>query len=397
MPIPWLDSELAAWREQGRWRRRRTCVPRGDGIVEVDGRTLLNLAGNDYLGLAGDPRLTEAAVEALEQAGVGARASALVSGRTDWHERLEQRLAEFEHAEAAVLFPSGYAANVGVISAVVGAQDAVFCDRLNHASLIDGCRLSRARLRVYRRPDLNELDDQLRAERNRRRRLIVTDSVFSMDGDAAPLPDLADLAERHDALLLVDEAHATGVLGPGGRGLVARFGIESDRCIRVGTLSKALGSIGGFVVGGQGLADWLWNTARTQVYSTAIPPAAAAAACAALEIVAAEPQRRERLLDASRSLRELLQSRGLRLPATDIPTPILPVIIGEEAATLAAAAELESRGLLVGAIRPPTVPAGASRLRISLHSQIDGARLESIADDVAAAAAVACGGSRSGQ
>jgi 8-amino-7-oxononanoate synthase len=382
MSLDWINAELAAKENAGLLRRRRTFHPHPDGTVEVEGRRLLNLAGNDYLGLAGDPRVLAAANAAIGSAGFGARASALVAGRTEWHERLERQLAEFEAAEAAILFPTGYAANVGTIVALAGPDDAVFCDRLNHASLIDGCRLSQARFRVYPHLDVETLDRELAKVTDVRRRLIVTDAIFSMDGDVAPLLQLHELARMHDAMLLIDEAHATGVLGNGGRGLAEHFGIPPGRIIRTGTLSKAVGSVGGFVAGERHLIDWLWNTARPQVFSTAMPPACAAAAAAAIEIIQSEPQRRERLIGLSRSLRSRLSGMGLNVPSTFIQTPIIPVIIGEEAATMSAAAALEDAGFLVGSIRPPTVPRGTSRLRISLHAAVTEADLDRLVESL---------------
>jgi 8-amino-7-oxononanoate synthase len=376
----WITDELAAWELAGLRRARRATRPLPSGMIEVNGRSLLNLAANDYLCLAGDDRLAQAARSVLSESGVGSRASALVSGRTIWHEQLERRLAQFEHAESALLFPTGYAANVGTITALVDRDDSVFCDRLNHASLIDGCRLSGARLHVIPHLDLAVLEEELGKARSRRRRLIVTDSVFSMDGDVADLPELIPLAEQYDAMLLLDEAHTTGVLGTGGRGLVEHFGIHSDRLIRVGTLSKALGCLGGFVVGPQSLVDWLWNKARPQIFSTALPPAIAAAACAAIDIIECEPEPRQRLALLSNELRSRLAKGGLRIPKTRLSTPIIPVVLEEEQRTLQAAAQLEEAGFLVAAIRPPTVPAGSARLRVSLHSQVTDEQLDRLTE-----------------
>jgi 8-amino-7-oxononanoate synthase len=375
----WIDSELAAWEQAGLRRARRVTRPLPGGMTELNGRLLLNLAANDYLCLAGHPRLAEAAQAVLSEAGVGSRASALVSGRTVWHEQLERRLAAFEHAESALLFPTGYAANVGTITALVDRDDSVFCDRLNHASLIDGCRLSGARMHVIPHLDLATLEEELGKARSRRRRLIVIDSVFSMDGDVADLPELVDLAERYDAMLLIDEAHATGVLGIGGRGLAEHFGVRTDRLVRVGTLSKALGCLGGFVTGPESLIEWLWNKARPQVFSTALPPAIAAAACAALDIVEREPERRQRLAKLSNALRTRLVEAGLVVPKTRLSTPIIPVVLKEERRTLEAAAQLEAAGFLVAAIRPPTVPAGSARLRVSLHCEVTDPQLDQLA------------------
>jgi 8-amino-7-oxononanoate synthase len=378
----WIDPELAAWEQAGLRRARRVTRPLPGGMIEVNGRALLNLAANDYLCLAGDPRLAAAAQAVLPEAGVGSRASALVSGRTTSHELLERRLAAFEHSESALLFPTGYAANVGAITALVGRDDSVFCDRLNHASLIDGCRLSGARLHVIPHLDLATLEEELRKASSRRRRLIVIDSVFSMDGDVADLPELVDLADRYDAMLLIDEAHATGVLGGGGRGLAEHFGVNSDHLVRVGTLSKALGCLGGFVVGPQNVIEWLWNKARPQVFSTALPPAIAAAAVAAIDIVEREPERRRRLSSLSDALRARLAEAGVLVPKARLSTPIIPVVLKEEQRTLEAAAQLEDAGFLVAAIRPPTVPTGSARLRVSLHCQVTDEQLERLAEQL---------------
>jgi 8-amino-7-oxononanoate synthase len=380
MSFDWIATEFAAWEASGLRRHRRVVRPLPQGMIEVDGVPLLNLAANDYLGLAEDRRLAAAAQQAIQEAGVGSRASALVSGRTVWHETLEKRLARFEHAKEALLFPTGYAANTGTIAALAGRDDSVFCDRLNHASLIDGCRLSGARFHVIPHLDLATLEQELAKACDRRRRLIVTDSVFSMDGDVADLPRLVELADQFDAMLLVDEAHATGVLGPTGRGLAEHCGVESDRLIGVGTLSKALGCQGGFVTGPEQLVDWLWNKARPQVFSTAFPPAIAAAACAALDIIQQEPWRRERLSTLSELLRVRLAEGGFRVPPTLVATPIIPVILGDERATIDAAARLEAAGFLVAAIRPPTVPAGSSRLRISLHCNVTDEQVERLVE-----------------
>lgn len=270
--LPWIAAELAALSDAGLQRRRRELRLLSDGWCEIDGRRVCNFAGNDYLGLAHDPRVISAAEAALQEYGVGTGASALVCGRTKWHAKLERTLAEFEGQPAAVLFPTGMAANIGTVAALVGDQDVVFCDRFNHASLVDGCRLSGAKLRVYRHDDLDGLSRHLAQAAGHRRRWIVTDSVFSMDGDLAPLPAVCDLAERFDAALIVDEAHATGVFGEQGRGVCEVMNVEHRVAVRVGTLSKALGTLGGFVAGSEALIAYLWNSARTQMFSTALPP-----------------------------------------------------------------------------------------------------------------------------
>jgi 8-amino-7-oxononanoate synthase len=375
--FPWLRGELQKLQRAGLLRRRRRVTSLPDGACEVDGRQLRDFASNDYLNLAHDPRVIAAARAALEAAGAGARASALVSGRTEWHATLEERLAAFEGQEAALLFPTGYAANLGTIAALVGSDDVVFCDRLNHASLVDGCRLSGARLRVYRNDNLKRLCRELEKATGFRRRLIVTDSLFSMDGRAAPLIELCDLGQRHKATLLIDEAHATGVFGQRGRGLAEQMQIEDRAIVRIGTLSKGLASMGGFVAGSQALIDWLWNRSRTQMFSTALPPAACAAASAALDIVEQEPERRRHLLALSDSFRRRLHSAGFHIPA-DGTGPIVPVILDDPQRAVSAQAQLEDKGFLVAAIRPPTVPRGTSRLRMtvsSAHTEDDVGRL----------------------
>ncbi len=375
-------------------RNRRVALPLPGGACEIDGRRLWNFANNDYLGLAADPRIAEAAQRAMSEVGVGSRASALVTGRTHWHEQLEQALARFEGHESAILFPTGYAANVGTIAALVEDSDIVFCDRLNHASLIDGCRLSGAKLRVFRHgtsesshqtPGDNEETGLLTLERELakavgfRRRMIVTDGVFSMDGDVAPLRELCDLAERYEADVLVDEAHGTGVFGEHGRGACEALNVEEQVAVRVGTLSKSVGTLGGFVAGSQTLIDWLWNKARPQIFSTALPPAICAAATAAIEIIEREPQLRTQLWSNCAFVRRELAQHDIQVLANSTG-PIIPILLGEPDAAMAAQRTLEERGCLVAAIRPPTVPQGTSRLRISLSVAHDKAALRCLVD-----------------
>jgi 8-amino-7-oxononanoate synthase len=327
------------------------------------GRPLVNFGANDYLGLAGS-RLVAAVRDALPRVGWGSGASPLVTGRGTLHAELETALAQFEDTEAALLFSSGYAANVGTVAALVGKEDVVFSDAKNHASLIDGCRLSGARVVVYSHRDIASLRDLLQNASGFRRRLIVTDSLFSMDGDLAPLADLATLAEEHDAMLLVDEAHATGVFGEHGRGVCEHAGVEAGVHVRVGTLSKALGSIGGFVVGRQSLIEWLANRARPYVFSTAAPDATAAAALEALRIVRDEPHRRRELLQHATELRATFANQGWRLG--DTQSQIIPLFVGDPQRTMRLMDTLLDRGLFVPGIRPPSVPEGESLLRISL-------------------------------
>jgi len=362
--LSWIEGELdRLTAEQLRRQLNTHDGPQGPRL-RFDERKLINFGSNDYLALAADERLAAAVRDSIQSEGWGAGASPLVTGHSASHARLEQALAEFMGTEAALLFSSGFAANVGAIAALVGRDDAVFGDAKNHASLIDGCRLSRAAVHVYPHADVAALETMLQSASAYRRRLIVTDSVFSMDGDLAPLVELANLAEHYDAMLMVDEAHATGVLGKSGRGLAELLGVEQHVDVHVGTLSKALGSVGGFVAGSRALVDWLTNRARSYVFSTASPPAASAAALAALRIVADEPWRRTELLSKAQRLRNRLRGEGWNVGNTS--SQILPVFIGDPGATMELSAKLRNLGLWVPGIRPPSVPPGESLLRISL-------------------------------
>lgn len=372
-----LRQRLAELRESGLLREARTFRVGPDGLCASGDQPLRNFASNDYLNLAQDERVIEAAREALVEYGVGSRASALVCGRTTWHERLESQIADFEGVEAALLFSTGYAANVGTLSALIEPADTVLCDRFNHASLIDGVRLSRARMRVYRHDRLDVLERELKDE-TAGRKWVVTDSVFSMDGDLAPLPEICDLAEQHGATVIVDEAHGTGVFGPNGRGVCELTGTEDRVGVRIGTLSKAIGALGGFVAGSQELIDWLRNSARTQVFSTALPPGVCAAAAKSFEVIAAEPERRTRLHRLCDLLREELSRFGLA-PSVPSAGPIIPVILGDPETTVRAGCRVEDQQFLVAAIRPPTVPRGTSRLRISVTTAFNESDIRALA------------------
>lgn len=364
-PLNWLGGELQSLTDAGLLRHRRQIRQLPNGGLLVGDTEAWDFASNDYLALANDPRVVSAATQALQTHGVGAKASALICGRSDLHVALEESLARFENTESAILFPTGMAANVGTVAALAGAGDTIFCDRMNHASLIDGCRLSGARLRVYRHDELGRLDERLQKE-PARRTFIVTDSVFSMDGDLAPLVELCELSERHRSVLIVDEAHGTGVFGEHGRGVAELMGVEDRIAVRIGTLSKAIGSLGGFVAGRRSLIDFLWNQARTQIYSTAVPPALCAAAVAAIEIMQSEPWRRQKLQATSLVFRDQLQRAGIR-PLENSVGPIVPVVLHQPETAVSLSEQLLSSGFLVGAIRPPTVPQGTSRLRITVR------------------------------
>jgi 8-amino-7-oxononanoate synthase len=386
-PLPaalgWLTAGLERLAADGLERPQRVRDGRQGGTVVLDGRPLVNVGSNDYLGYAGDVRLTKAASRAACAEGFGAGASPLVSGHSRAHERLEQALATLLDVPAAVTFSSGFAANAATIAALVGPGDLIASDERNHASIIDGCRLSRARVRVYPHRDVAAVDALLATDAaGHRRRLIVTDTLFSMDGTLAPLADLCDVAGRHGAMLMVDEAHATGVFGVRGSGLVEEAGCADGVHIRTGTLSKALGAAGGFVAGHADLIRWLRHAARGWVFSTAHPPAVAAAATQAIELLAEEPRRRGELRTRAAAFRDLLAAAGLDLGGA--AAQIVPIVAGPPAAAVALSAALAEGGFFVPAIRPPSVPPGRSLVRASLswlHAESD---LAALADAIIA-------------
>jgi glycine C-acetyltransferase/8-amino-7-oxononanoate synthase len=339
--------------------------------VTLDGRRVLLLCSNNYLGLADHPRLREAAAEAALRWGAGAGASRLVSGNMTLHRRLEERLAAFEGTEACVLFGSGYLANAGIVSALARAGDVVCSDALNHASIVDGCRLARAETFVYRHCDVEHLAWGLERAAGRRA-LIVTDSVFSMDGDVAPLAQIVALARRHGARVVVDEAHGTGALGPGGRGAVAAAGLEGEVDVVVGTLGKALGSYGAYACCRAPMAELLVNTARSLIFSTALPPPSLAAALAALEVLEEEPERVAALQANAAALRAELAHEGVDAGASR--TQIVPLVVGDAAHAVRVCEAALEGGVFAQAIRPPTVPEGTSRLRLAVmatHADAD--------------------------
>ncbi|GIX03381.1 MAG: 8-amino-7-oxononanoate synthase [Planctomycetaceae bacterium] len=364
---PW-EARWSRWlleRQQQQLLRSTRCVePLPGGRCRINQRELWNFGTNDYLGLSDHPLVIDAARQTLSRAGVGARASALVCGHTPWHVQLEQALAAFEGTEKALVFPSGWAANTGILTALIDHHDIVFCDRWNHASLIDGCRASGATLRIYRHDHLEVLERELRRAHTAPCRWIVTDAVFSMDGDLAPLDRLADLAQQHTAGLIVDEAHGTGVYGMQGRGACEHYHVEEHVTVRIGTLSKALGTLGGFVCGSHLLIETLVNAARSLIYSTALPPAICAAAITAIQLLQ-QPQLRRELWDRVQTFQRALTDHGLVIPKPAIG-PIIPIILGDAQSALWAAQKLEQRGFLVPAIRPPAVAHHTARLRISV-------------------------------
>ncbi|HEX4364434.1 MAG TPA: 8-amino-7-oxononanoate synthase [Solirubrobacteraceae bacterium] len=358
-----IPARLAELRELGLYRRTRLVSgPQGPNVV-LDGQPVLLLCSNNYLGLADHARVKEAAAEAALRVGVGAGASRLVSGTMTVHRELEQRLAAFKGSETALLFGSGYLANLGVVGALAGAGEVVFSDELNHASIIDGCRLSRAETFVYAHNDVEHLAWGL-AQAGARASLIVTESVFSMDGDVAPLEEIAELARHHRVRVVVDEAHATGCIGPGGRGVVADAGLDGQIDVVIGTLGKALGSYGAFAACSAEVAELLTNSARPLIFSTAPPPPAVAAAIAALDVLEQEPQRVERLQANSEVLRAELAREGFEVAGSE--TQIIPLVVGDAGTAMRLCEAAIERGVFAQAIRPPTVPEGTSRLRIAV-------------------------------
>ena len=361
-----IGERLEELRELGLHRRLRTVSgPQGPRVV-LDGKPVLLLCSNNYLGLADHPRVREAAADAAMRWGAGAGASRLVSGTMRIHRRLEERLAEFKRAEAALLFGSGYLANLGVVSALAQAGPAnpvVFSDALNHASIVDGCRLARAEVFVYRHCDAEHLAWGLRKHGDRAA-VVVTDSVFSMDGDVAPLEEIVELAHDHGARVVVDEAHGVGCTGPGGRGAVHEAGLEHEVDVVVGTLGKALGAYGAYVTCDSEMAQYLLNSARTFIFSTAPPPPSVAAALAALELLAEQPRRVERLQANADALRDELAREGFEVAGST--TQIVPLVVGDAALAMRVCEKAIERGVFAQAIRPPTVPQGTSRLRLAV-------------------------------
>jgi len=370
-PLEWITDQLQQL-DAAHLRRRLTV--RGSAQhplqVVIDGHAQANFSANDYLALAADKRIARAAAVAAEEHGWGSGASPLVTGRSQLHAQLEAAVAVFEGAEAALTFTSGYAANVAAVTSLVSKGDVVFSDARNHASIIDGCRLSGATVQVYRHADVDHLSQLLQAAKGAsagyRRRLIVTDSLFSMDGDFAPLPDLAQLAADYGAMLMIDEAHATGVWGTDGRGAASMMQVEHAVHIRTGTFSKAMGSTGGFVTGTQPLIDWLANRGRSFVFSTALPSAVAAASLCALQLAHTEDWRRTRVQQLADQVRQAVNAQGWNTGAS--ASQIIPLIVGDPQRTMQLSQRLARAGLLAPGIRPPSVPAGGSLLRISLSA-----------------------------
>ena len=370
----WLDTECAALEQAGLRRHLRTVMSAPTGTVNLDGRDVVLLGSNNYLGLSTHPQVIAAAIEATRTFGTGASGSRLISGNSELYTTLEANLAKTKNTEAALVFSSGYAANTSIIPVLAGEDDLILSDALNHASIIDGCRLSRATKKVYRHCDIAHLKALLSESTAFRRRLIVTDGVFSMDGDIAPLPNIYEVATQYEAMLLVDDAHGFGVLGEDGSGTVAHFELEGTDIIRMGTLSKAVGALGGYIAGSRGLVELLINKARGFIFTTGLPPATLAAANAALDVIRSSPELRQRLFSHAKYLKAALTDLGYILLPSE--TQILPVVLGSPQRATSIADALLAEGVFAPAIRPPAVPPDTSRLRLTVMATHTGAEIQ---------------------
>ena len=348
-------------------RRLRVGESPADTTITLEGRRLISMASNNYLGLANHPALKQAAITAIRQWGVGAGAARLISGTLSPHHHLEEDLGRFKQVEAVLTFGSGYSTNLGLLPCLLDRNGLILADRYCHASLIEGCRLARARFRVFQHNDAEHLESLLKKRKAKCPTLVVTEGVFSMDGDVAPLPDIITLCKSYEASLLVDDAHGTGVMGKNGRGTLEHFGVNPADVIQMGTLSKALGAFGGFVAGSSSLKDYLINTSKAFIFTTAAPPSMAAAASAAIQVIQSEPERRQRLWENREFL--FTELKGLGIPLTDTRSPILPIMVKTPEAALKMSDTLYEAGIYVPAIRPPTIPKNSSRLRLTVSSE----------------------------
>jgi glycine C-acetyltransferase len=374
-PLAYLREQLAGWRQAGTYQTLRELQTACEPLCRFDGREVINLASNNYLGLTSHPKLVEAALEATRRFGVGSGAVRTIAGTMSLHLELERRIAAFKHVEACVVFQSGFAANAGTVAAILGPEDHIISDELNHASIIDGCRLSKAKIHVFPHRDVAAADRTL-AELSTTpgRKLLITDGVFSMDGDIAPLPELAAAARRHGAIMMLDDAHASGVLGRNGRGTVDHFGLHGQVDVQVGTLSKAIGALGGYVCGSRDLIEFLYHRARPFLFSTSHPPAVAASCLAAFEVLEQEPERIESLWENTRSFKAGLTAAGFNTGSSQ--TPITPIMVGEAALAHAFSKALFEEGVFATGIGYPTVPHGKARIRTIVTATHTRAQLE---------------------
>lgn len=361
-PLAYLTAQLEEMRAAGTYYRLRELQSACEPVCIADGREVINLASNNYLGLANHPKLKEAAIRAVRELGAGTGAVRTITGTMAIHMELERRIAAFKNTEACVVFQSGFTANAGTVSAILGPEDHIVSDELNHASIIDGCRLSKAKIHIFRHRDAAHAEEILAGLQNvAGRKLLITDGVFSMDGDIGPLPQLVEIAEKYGAIMMVDDAHASGVLGRNGRGTVDHFGLHGRVHIQVGTLSKAIGVLGGYVCGSRDLIEYLYHRARPFLFSTSHPPAVTAACMAAFELLEQEPERIERLWDNTRYFQAALRAQGFDTGASE--TPITPILVGEAATAHKFSAALFEEGLWATGIGYPTVPRGKARVR----------------------------------
>ena len=381
--MSFLATEIDQLKEQGLYRPLRVIGSANKPVFTVDGKDVINLSSNNYLGLTTHPKLIAAAVKATEWYGVGSGAVRTIAGTMTLHEEFERRLADFKHTEASLSFQSGFTANVGVLQSLLTDKDVIISDQLNHASIIDGIRLSRAPRKVFPHKDMNGLESALKETQNARVRLVVTDGVFSMDGDIAPMPDIVDLAERYGAIVMIDDAHASGVLGKNGRGTVNHFGLDGRVQIQIGTLSKAIGAVGGYVAGDQILRDYLIHMARPFLFSTSQPPGVMASCIAALDVLEQEPEIIERLWDNTRFFKQKLTELGFNTGHSE--TPITPVIVGEAPQAMALSDKLFERGVFAQGIGFPTVAKGQARLRTMVSAAHTQEQLQQALDAIAEA------------
>ena len=374
--MKYISDELIKIKESGLYRDLRVVGNAQDTHIEIEGRPFLSFCSNNYLGLANHPSVVKAVKDAVGKYGWGAGASRLVSGNMTLHEALEDTISRFKGKEAAIVFPTGYMANLGAITSLVSNGDLVICDKLNHASIIDGCRLSGADFRVYAHCNMDKLENILKKSSKYNRKLIVTDSVFSMDGDLAPLPDIVRIATEYNAMIMVDEAHGTGVFGENGRGVVEHFNLNKEIDVVMGTLSKAIGSLGGYVSGDIDLISYLRNKARSFMYTTALPPAVCAASIAGINLIQEDPSMRESLWYNVRFIKDKLRSLNINMISSE--SQIIPILIGDAQKAVEISTLLYEKGILIPAIRPPTVPANSSRLRMTVMSSHTQGDLESL-------------------
>ncbi|MCH7519403.1 MAG: 8-amino-7-oxononanoate synthase [Candidatus Dadabacteria bacterium] len=367
-PLKWIREELELIHDKNLFRLLTELETGQSPEVTINGKRYVLLGSNSYLGLSVDPKVVESAKLALEKYGTGSGGSRLVSGSSDLHRMLEEKIARFKNTEASILFSSGYLANIGTISALVGSTDIIYSDELNHASIIDGTRLSRAKVRIYKHLDLNNLQALLDSDKNKTcKKLIVTDTVFSMDGDLVPLPELVEISEQYGCMLMIDEAHATGVLGKRGSGATEHFGVEDRVPVVMGTLSKAVGSLGGYIAGSQELIDFIRNRVRSYIFDTSLPPASLAASITAIDIIENEPERREHLWKMVEQFKTGIEDTGLKVLPSH--SAIIPVLIGDAEPALNFAKVLRENGVFTPAVRPPSVPQGMCRIRATLMAQ----------------------------